>query len=144
MGSVSAVDLQDQIAQGLVDAMPEPWERIVVNLEMEKTAEGRVLDYQYFYIAPSTDGDFKSESDIRLPEEVRKQFIALNDAIFESAGDRWGICDLIIDNSTGKYDFEYKYEPPKRLNDIFDDSSMGRFNDYLDTFRAERAAQKSP
>ena len=142
MGSISAVDLQSKIAQGLVDAMPEPWERLVVNLEAETTAEGPVLDYMFFYISRTVDGDFRTTSVRMLPDSVRDDFIALHDALFESSGDRWGICDLVIDCSTGRHDFQFKYEPPKRLNDVFDESSMWRFDSYLDTYRAERAAEK--
>ena len=122
--------------------MPEPWERIVVNLETETTEEGRVLNYLFFYISRSADGDFRETSVRVLPDGVRDDFLALNDALFESSGDRWGICDLIMDCSTGRYDFQFKYEPPKRLNCVFDESSMGRFDNYLDTYRAERAAEK--
>jgi len=117
------IELQDKIAQGLADSMTEPWERIVVNFEMETTAEGRELDYRFFYISQSEDGSFKKTSVMELPEAVSDLFIDLNDAVFETAKDRWGTCDLTIDR-TGKYNFKLDYEPPRRLNDIFDDVSM--------------------
>ncbi|MCL2716843.1 MAG: hypothetical protein FWD68_20360 [Alphaproteobacteria bacterium] len=143
MGTAAAriLELQDQIAQNLVDAMSEPWERIVVNLEMEMTAEGPIVNYLYFYISQLSDGDFKETEVDDLPNEADNKFRALNDAVLENAGNRWGICDLVIEK-TGKYKFKYDYGQPKRLNNILDESSYGRFNNYLDAFRAERAAQK--
>jgi hypothetical protein len=135
----ATLELQKQIAQGLVQAMTEPWERIVVNFEMDTTPEGRVVDYRFFYISPSTGGDFKKTSIIALPKAVTENFIALNDAMLASEGARWGICDTFVDRS-GKYNFKYDYGAPKRIRGVFDESSMGRFDKYLDTYRAERAA----
>jgi hypothetical protein len=135
----ATLELHKQIAQGLVKAMTEPWERIVVNFEMDTTPEGRVVDYRFFYISPSTDGDFKKTSVIALPKEVTEHFIGLNDAMLESEGARWGICDMLVDRSR-KYNFKYDYGSPKRIRGVFDESSMGRFDKYLDTYLAERAA----
>jgi hypothetical protein len=133
------LELQKAIAQAVVNAIREPWERIVVNFEMEQTDEGRVIDYRAFYISATKDGDFSKTSVRVLPDEVDDRFIELNDAMLESEGSRWGICDLVIDRS-GKYNFKFDYEPPKRIRGVFDESSMGRFDKYLDTYRAERAA----
>ena len=143
MGTAAAriLELQDQIAQDLVDAMRKPWERIVVNLEMEITEEGPVVNYLYFYISKRLLGGFKETEVDELPDEVSDKFKELNDAVLENAGNRWGICDLVIEG-TGECKFTYDYGKPKRLNGILDESSYGRFNNYLDTYRAERAAQK--
>ena len=51
-------------------------------------------------------------------------------------------CDFVL-NNTGRFDFKYDYGPPRRLNCVLDDTSMGRFDRYLETYRAERAAEKS-
>jgi hypothetical protein len=39
----------------------------------------------------------------------------------------------------GKFRFSFSCDPPKRINGIYDDDSMGRFNRYLETYEAERA-----
>lgn len=52
-----------------------------------------------------------------------------------TGGTRWGTCDLVVDQP-GK--FSFSYDPPKRINGMFDDDSMGRFDRYLETYEAER------
>jgi len=135
------LQLQKQIAQGLASAMTEPWERIVVNLETAIMPDGRDVNCLFFYISSSGDDGFKETSVQKLPDDVTNCFVELNDAMVESEGDRWGTCDFVLDNS-GKFDFKYDYGLPRRLNCVFDDTSMGRFDNYLDTYRAERAAEK--
>ena len=139
--NLKTLQLQKQIAQGLANSMTEPWERIVVNLETAIMPDGRDVDYRFFYISSSGNDDFKKTSVKELPEDVTIFFTELNDAMVESEGDRWGTCDFIL-NSSGKFDFKFDYGPPRRLNGVFNDISMGRFDRYLDEFRAERGSRR--
>jgi len=134
------LELQKQIAQGMARSMTEPWERIVVNFETAMMPDGRDVNYIFFYISSSGNDDFKETSVQLLPEDVTRFFVELNDAMVESKGDRWGTCDFILDSS-GKFDFKFDYGPPRRLNSVFDDTSMDRFDRHLDEYRAERAGK---
>jgi hypothetical protein len=49
--------------------------------------------------------------------ELEAMFREMNDEIKRTAGD----------------------DPPKRINGVFDDDSLGRFNRYLETYKAEHA-----
>jgi hypothetical protein len=40
----------------------------------------------------------------------------------------------------GKFGFSFSYDPPKRMNGVFDDESMGRFDRYLESYKAERGS----
>ena len=118
--------------------IPRPWERIVVNYETT-FEDGPDSDYCFFYVARSDAGDLEIDDDLPLTNAVEDMFFELNDALFASTKSRWGICDLII-NSDGHYDFSFDYGPAKRLNGVLDDSSLGRFDNYLESYKAELAA----
>jgi hypothetical protein len=55
-----------------------------------------------------------------------------------TGGTRWGTCDLVVDQP-GEFRFSFSYDPPKRINGIFDDDSMDRFTYYLERYEAERS-----
>jgi hypothetical protein len=136
--NLQALELQKALAQAVANGVREKWERIVVNYEMQTTDEGREVDYCAFYIS-TADGDFRETSIRELASAVDDLFIQLNDTMAQNDKSRWTIADLVIDRS-GKYDFKFDYGPAKRLNGVFDETSQGRFDKYLDTYRAERAA----
>jgi hypothetical protein len=45
---------------------------------------------------------------------------------------------MVVDRP-GRFRFSFSYDPPKRINGIFDDDSMGRFDRYLERYKAERS-----
>jgi hypothetical protein len=69
--------------------------------------------------------------------EVKTMFYEMNDETKRSACSRWRT-DLVVDKS-GEFRSKFSYDPPKRMNAVFDDDSLGRFNRYLETYKAERA-----
>ncbi|MGI4977113.1 MAG: hypothetical protein ACRYG6_09240 [Janthinobacterium lividum] len=132
------IAMQDAAAQALVAMIDDHWERIGVNYEMDRTPEGRVLDSVIFYITADPDGSLRKTSVRLASDEMNDRIIELADAMAQD-GETWGSCDLVVD-SNGKYGFKFDYAPPRRINGVFDDASMGRFDTYLDTYRVERAA----
>jgi hypothetical protein len=40
----------------------------------------------------------------------------------------------------GKFRFSFSYDPPKRINGVFDDEVMGRFDRYLESYKAGRGS----
>ena len=65
-------------------------------------------------------------------------FREMNNEIKRTTGDRWGTCDPVVDKS-GEFRFKLSYDRPKRINGVFDDDSLGRFNRYLESYKAEHA-----
>jgi len=53
-------------------------------------------------------------------------------------GRGWGTSDLVVDQPG--FRFNFSHDPPKRINGVFDEEPMGRFDRYLETYRTERAA----
>ena len=130
--------LQAKLAQAVADRIDDTWERIFVNYEMKLTDEGRLVDYIIFYIKVRPDGELEKVSVRGGSEAINDAYIALADAMAQD-GERWGSCDFALD-AGGKYKFKFSYDPPKRLDGVLDHSSYGRFRDYLEQYRAERAA----
>jgi hypothetical protein len=130
------MDLQRAIVMALARDIPEAWERIVVNYEMQEEGGGVTEDRLGFYIAKDAAGSLR-EAELAFSPEVKRLFREMNDEIQRSEGGRWGTCDLVVDQR-GKFRFTFSYDPPKRINGVFDDESMGRFDRYLETYEAER------
>jgi hypothetical protein len=133
----TAMDLQKKIVVALARGIDAPWERIVVNYEMQAEDGGLTEDRRGFYVAPDGVGGFHKGS-LTFDTTVKTLFRDLRDEMQRSEGQGWGTCDLVIDQP-GKFRFNFSYEPPKRINGVFDDESMGRFDRYLETYKAERA-----
>ncbi len=129
--------MQEAAAQAVIAMIDDCWERIVVNYEMDRTPEGRVVDTVIFYITAEPDGSLRKTSVRVASDGMDDCFIELADTMARE-GEMWGSCDLVVD-SNGEYSFKFDYAPPRRINGIFDHASMGRFANYLDTYRAERA-----
>ena len=130
------MNLQKAIVTALARDIPDAWERIVVNYEMEEEDDGLTEDRLGFYIAKDAVAGLR-EAQLAFSPEVKSLFREMNDEIQRSEGQRWRTCDLVVDQP-GKFRFSFSYDPPKRLNGVFDDDSMGRFDRYLETYKAER------
>ena len=130
--------LQAKVAQAMADHVDDDWERIFINYEMKRSGEGRLVDYMLFYIKSTPDGDFELVSLPSASDAINDAFIALADTMARD-GERWGSCDFLVD-ADGRYRFSFSYDPPKRIEGVLDHSSYGRFDEYLDQYRAERAA----
>ena len=130
--------LQGNLVQAMAEHIDDDWERIFINYEMKQSGEGYLVDYILFYIKVTPDGDFEEVSLPSASEAINGAFIALADAM-ATDGDRWGSCDVFVD-ADGQYRLTFSYDPPKRIEGVLDHSSSDRFDDYLDQYRAERAA----
>jgi hypothetical protein len=132
----ASIDVQKAIVIALSRGPGEPWERIVVNYEMQEEDGGLTEDRLGFCISKDPSGQFHQE-DLSFSPEVKGLFRRLNDEMQRTEGRRWGTCELVVDQS-GRFKFSFSYEPPKRINGVFDDVSTGRFDRYLEAYKAER------
>ena len=133
----TAMELQKNIVVALASTIDAPWERIVVNYEIQEEDAGLTEDRRGFTIIPDGAGDFR-KGQLSFDTTVKNLFRELRAEIQRSEGQGWGTCDLIVDQP-GRFRFNFSYDPPKRINGVFDEQSMGRFDRYLDTYKAERA-----
>ena len=135
----STIELQAEVAHAVADRIVDDWERIFVNYEMRRTDEGRLVDYILFYIKVGVDGELEKISVRGGSDAIDDAYIALADAMARD-GEPWGSCDFTLD-ADGRTEFRFFYEAPKRLDGVLDHSSYGRFRNYLDQYRVERAAK---
>ncbi len=109
---------------------------IVVNLEIEEDAEGYRTDCLAFAVVP--DGSGYVEREIQLDRPGRDTVFALHAALGGQRGS-WHSFDLVIEPD-GAFEYEFSYDPPKRLNGVFDQQSYHRFDHYAAAFAARRRA----
>lgn len=128
---------QDNLVYSLIDVPNEAWEQIIVNYEIDFLDEGHIINYIAFYVTKYLEDEFIKHSIGVLSTEINECFLQLNYLMSKLHPDRWRTCNLVIDKS-GKYNMNLSYDPPKRINCIFDDESMGRFDRYVATYKAER------
>ena len=132
----TAMDLQKKIVSALAHSIDGAWERIMVNYEMQEEDGGLTEDRRGFYIVLDGAGGYRKVG-LVFDSAVKDLFRALRETMQSSEGQGWGTCDLVIDQP-GRFRFNFSYDPPKRINGVFDDESMGRFDRYLDAYKAER------
>jgi hypothetical protein len=133
----AAMDLQKAIVTTLIRDITGGWERIVVNYEMQEEDGGLVEDRLGFYISQDAKQAL-TMNDLAFGPGLKELFRRLNEEMQRTEGARWGTCDLVVDQP-GKFRFGFSYDPPKRINGVFDDDSMDRFDHYLETYKAERS-----
>jgi hypothetical protein len=133
----AAVDLQKAIVAALIGGTAGEWLRIVVNYEVQEDDGGLIEDRLGFYIAEDAQQVLATHTLVFGPE-LKDLFRGLNQEMGRTGGARWGTCDLVVD-PPGRFRFSFSYDPPKRINGIFDDDSMGRFDRYLEVYQAERS-----
>jgi hypothetical protein len=117
-----AAELQDSavqsIAADIVDLQDGEWEDrewvyIAVNHEI-LVEEGRRTSTQASVLAREPSGELE-DLDFRLSMASKSTLLALRDAMTKDGDSPWTILDLTIER-IGRYDFQFSYEPPPRLN----------------------------
>jgi hypothetical protein len=129
------MDLQKAIVIALARDISGGWERIVVNYEIQEEDGGLIEDRLGFYISQDASRA-PATNTLRFGPEVKELFRELNEEMQRTAGAHWGTRPVV--DKPGKFKFSFSYDPPKRVNGVFDDDSMGRFDRYLETYEAER------
>jgi hypothetical protein len=129
--------LQEAIVAALVRDISGGWERIVVNYEMQEDDGGLVEERRGLYISQDAEQALDMNA-VAFSPGLKDLFRRLNEEMQRTKGMRWGTCDMVVDRP-GRFRFSFSYDPPKRINGIFDDDSMGRFDRYLERYKAERS-----
>ena len=126
----------EAIVQRFARVAPEGWTRLVGNWEATQDAEGRTV-LNYLTLAVVNGGDRWLYGQVGYDEPLYDLVAELNDASArEGDGRRWTVLDLEID-ADGSYRTEFGYDLPKRSNGIMDEESLGRFENYLETWMAD-------
>ena len=140
--NIDQMEKQKHIVVDLAQFISEDWRRIVLSYEVGDGPDLLEQDTMLSYITGPLD-NLKKVSLTGLPDKVRQAVFELSKMMADVSGRTWSSCELIIDAS-GHYNFSFSYDPPKRINGIYDEQSYGRYNNYLDIYKAEIAATTVP
>jgi hypothetical protein len=115
----------------------------VGNWEATEDTHGSTV-LNYLTLAVVDGGDRWLYGQVAYDEPLYDLVVALNEATVETEGDdrRWTVLDLEVDRNAA-FRVQFGYEPPKRSNGIEDEESLGRFQNYLETWMAEHGAVPS-
>ena len=130
------LELQKSVVVAVAQAIPSAWERVIANYEVEDRADGRVENLIVVYVQSNgTELIAKGLED--APSTVEKAFSALHEDSAPSADARWTTSEIVIDADRG-YRFTFSFDPPKRINGVFDHDSLDKFDAYADIYRNEK------
>lgn len=131
MEASKIVELQDDIVFSIAELIPAQWTMLVLNFEvLEGESSSPVTDRICFWVNDSKDG-FKNEN-LSITIEIEDKLLALRQAVKEG-GQSWDVCDLTI-ISTGKYEFKFSYDGPRRLLGEFDFESMFKYDSHREEY----------
>lgn len=109
------------------------WERLAANVEIA-TDGGRRISSQTAVVARHP-GQPLEELDFRLSRAAKDALVALREAMQDDKG-AWNSCDVVVERS-GKFRFDFSYDPPRRLDgDLLHSPLTG----FLDRYRDETGA----
>jgi hypothetical protein len=113
------IDMQNQIVVSSAGAIQDKWDAAVVNMEIDEI-EGE-LKQNCICLFFKNRQDKCVRDSFLLPHECYELFISLREATANP--DKWTICNLEI-AADGVYEYQYSYDPPKRLNGVYDSEAM--------------------
>lgn len=133
MNALQQQEMVAAIAGRLVQVAPQGWARLVGNWEATLVNDEVSLNWITLGIVDLGDrwGAGQFGYDATLYDLVAQ----LNEAM-AAQGERWTVLDLEVDRD-GAYRTSFGYGPAKRTLGISDEESLGRFENYLDTWVAE-------
>lgn len=107
------INEQIEIVKSIARSIPEPWDGISINVEIDDVKGSETLSEDGDYcFEGKTEQLFLSVESERLFREMRKK-MAEND----SENRFWTVCNLKI-TSDGNYKFEFSYGKTDRINKL--------------------------
>lgn len=121
----------------LADVSDADWVRIAADVEIIENSEAYHFDIVALAVVRCSDGTLEDPS-ISIGHTARKAIAALYRARKKAGSENFGSFELRIDRD-GNYRFDFSYDPPKRLNGIWDAEKERRFDNYLEHYQRELA-----
>lgn len=115
------VDLQNKIVSTFAKAQTQPWDSLVCNIEIDVIDGDRrenCLALQFV-----RNGEQWQRDSIQISDACYDLFVGLQEKLTSPVHGEWKSCTLEV-NSSGKYQFSFSYERPRRLYRIHDDVVM--------------------
>lgn len=117
MDSQSLIHVQNEIVLRIAGTIGIPWEYCLIDFEREVVDEEPVEGCLALAFARGSGG--WTRVSIRLPHDCYDLFLDMLKLMTSNEEGPWNSCTLEFD-SAGKYRYSFSYEPPRRLNGVFD------------------------
>lgn len=121
----------EAVVRRFTEVAPPGWARLVGNWEATPSPSGET-NLNYVTLAVVDGGDRWQFGQVGYDEPLYDLVAALNEGMADSNG-RWTVLDLEVEGD-GAYRTGFGYQQPKRSNGIHDEESMGRFENYFQTW----------
>lgn len=139
MEAAGFLEAQQAVVQAVVaDAPRADWRRLVADVEISESKEGYHFDTVALAVVRRGDGALEAPS-FSIGRDAREAMAALYRERKASGEKSFGSFELQVEHD-GRYRFEFSYDPPKRLNGIWDEEKERRLDNYLDHYRREVGA----
>lgn len=136
MGLAEQQDQLGAVARRFAQVAPQGWARLLGNWEATVDAAGAV-SLNWITTAVVDGGDRWLYGQVAYDEPLYDAVVRLNELSAQDGPDRrWTTLDLRLD-ADGAIAVDLGYDEPKRTNGVHDEESLGRFEQYLDTWVAE-------
>lgn len=104
------LDLQENIIHEIVGVLPNHWEKVAINIEIDSIDGEIVISPKSKYFIQGNIHEFSLEIDATDGFEELREEMKKNDAQHSA----WTICDLEILND-GTFNYKFSYEEAPRL-----------------------------
>lgn len=126
----------EAVAARFAAIAPTGWARLVGNWEATLDERGTPV-LNHLTLAVVDGGDRWLFGQVAYDEPLYDLVVELNEASATDGPDaRWTVFDLEVD-ADGSYRTDFGHGLAKRSNGVMDHESIGRFQDYLETWIAE-------
>ncbi|WP_019137338.1 hypothetical protein [Cellulomonas massiliensis] len=136
MGLAEQQEQLGAVARRFAQVAPQGWARLLGNWEATVDGAGAV-SLNWITTAVVDGGDRWLYGQVAYDEPLYDAVVRLNELSAQDGPDRrWTTLDLRLD-ADGAIAVDLGYDEPKRTNGVHDEESLGRFEQYLDTWVAE-------
>ncbi|MCT4615498.1 MAG: hypothetical protein N4A49_11555 [Marinifilaceae bacterium] len=122
------LELQNRIVLEFNTILPYNWEMLILNLEVVEGSNNTPITNRICFCI-YTEKEILKTMNKSIPIELEDLLLDLR-----KLKENWDICDLSI-LSNGVFEFNFSYDGVKRLNGVFDNESMFRFDNHIDEYK---------
>ena len=131
MKTSKGLELEKDIVTSIAELVPSKWTMLVLNFEVIEGSTGSPITDRICFWVNESGKEFHN-GNLSLTPEIVDKVLSLRQEV-SLAGESWSVCDLTV-LSSGVYDFQFRYETPKRLNGEFDFDSLFRYDSHKDEY----------
>lgn len=139
MEGAGFLEAQQAVVQAVVaDAPRADWRRLLADIEIREGKDGYHFDTVGIAVVRGSDGTLDAPS-FSIGRAAREAMVKLYLERKAGGEKSFGGFELQVEPD-GRYRFDFSYDPPKRLNGVWDKEKEQRLDNYLDHYKQETGA----